>query len=259
MSSRANIGKLGNSGCVGLFMTVWLTGWSAGTLFFDFACAYTFYAQVQAKGFPTAPGVITRSRLETSVDADGDRHTHADIAYSYSLDGQELHGDAVRFGMGMEFNDPKELLREFPLGREVSVFYDPRDAGRSALKVGVVAMDFFPPLFLIPFNLIMLGVAHWVIPLRRWLGWRPANIKVNQAQSGYRYRLYRITPLQCGALAAGVVAFFSIFVVGFSMRIAPAAPMLIGAWTLVVVAAISGAFWRGPRSWKWIRFGIGWL
>jgi hypothetical protein len=223
-------------------MLVWFTGWSAGTLCFDFAWVFTVYAQLQAANFPTAPGVITRSRLETRVDGDGDRHTYADLAYSYSLDGVDLTGEAIRFGMGMDVFDPKELVEEFPVGRVVDVFYDPREASRSALQVGLVPMDFFLPLFLIPFNIVMLGVGQWLFPLRRWLGRRPGNISVRELNTGYRYRIYRMTPLQCAALAAGVVAFLSTFVVGFSLIVWDATLLLIAAWIFVAVAAALGAY-----------------
>ena len=95
---------------------------------------------IGSANWPTAPGRIITSKAVTENSADSsDTMYHADIRYSYIVEGVTYTGNRVRFG---EFstNDRDYVWRtvkRYPVAKEVSVHYNPQEAGKSVLETGI--------------------------------------------------------------------------------------------------------------------------
>ena len=110
------------------------------------------YALVQigrailASRWPFVEGEIASTRLVHRSDSDGPSD-YEYVAYRYSVDGRHYRGDRLRFGpqvapssivptLDPEPNHPKAaaaLAREYPRGRAVRVYYNPRRPQESVL------------------------------------------------------------------------------------------------------------------------------
>ena len=164
-----SLSKFTSIGCASLFLLVWLTGWSAGTLFFDYMFVSGLISQYESSNYQSVPGVIAESRVVVTHDSDGTSR-HPEIKYEYHVGREKLKGDKIRFGM--EFNgmgSAKRTVNNYAVGSEHKVFYDPDEPTKAALRTGLAPADFFLPIFLTPFNMIMIGLSQWVaIALYIW-------------------------------------------------------------------------------------------
>ena len=119
------------------------------------------------KAWPTAPGVILSSRLEShySHDSDGGSSiTYSpEVEYSYTVDGQ-MH-IARQLAVGKANYDhfvASRKLTPYPQGAQVTVHYDPADPNNAVLETkaagGVV-------LLTIGFIFAGVGVAFLIVQL----------------------------------------------------------------------------------------------
>ena len=143
-------------GCVSVFLAVWLSGWTAGTLFFDYLCVTGIHAQYQSQFYPTVTGSITKSKVVTTRDSDGE-HRRAEVEYEFWVDGQQFSGDQLRFGVNFNNDAARQTVAKYRAGSEHTIYYKTDDPNVSALTQGLTPSDFFFPMFLMPFNMIMLG------------------------------------------------------------------------------------------------------
>lgn len=86
----------------------------------------------QASAWPPTPGVM----IQSAVQADShDAGLTLRLRYRYTVDGRQYEASRVRFGT--ERNDAESLHRraaQYPLGAQVTVFYDPSSPGRAVLE-----------------------------------------------------------------------------------------------------------------------------
>src|SRR5262249_5240543 len=150
--------------CAGvLFLGTWICFWSFATLMFDGTLAISMCRQVAALAFEQTPGVITDSQLITESDGEGTSHK-AVISYRYAVGQREFSGSRVRHGsFEMGPHDAQRVVARFPKGTPVRVHYNPRDPADALLMPGLSAGHAFVALFMVPFNIIMLGgwIAIW--------------------------------------------------------------------------------------------------
>lgn len=80
--------------------------------------------------WPKTEGVITQSFMNW----DRNRHHYADITYEFIVNGEKIRGFQIS---SKDFNkSSEELLREYPKGKKVTVYYDPDDPVNSYLEPG---------------------------------------------------------------------------------------------------------------------------
>jgi hypothetical protein len=80
--------------------------------------------------WPKAEGIITQSFM----DWDRHRRQYANIKYSFTVNGQKITGFQIS---AKEMNKSNEdLLKEYPVGKKVIVFYDPENPENSLLEPG---------------------------------------------------------------------------------------------------------------------------
>lgn len=91
----------------------------------------TIAASKASVNWPATEGRITAAWIETYVDtSDGSNSTVLRINYGYRVDGQEYTSGRPAFG----FWDAS--LEDYPVGKRVLVYYDPRHPNQAVLEPG---------------------------------------------------------------------------------------------------------------------------
>lgn len=80
--------------------------------------------------WPKTEGVITQSFM----DWDRERHHFANIKYEFVVNGEKITG--FQISAKNVNKSSEELLREYPKGKKVTVYYDPVDPVNSLLEPG---------------------------------------------------------------------------------------------------------------------------
>ncbi len=105
-----------------------------------FPLAIILYGQYQlhqarlSEQWPLAPGRIVRSFVKSSSSENGTSYS-ADIKYAYTVQGVEHRSNVVVIG-GHAYG-ANSAVKRYPLGKEVSVAYEPGKPGRAVLEPGV--------------------------------------------------------------------------------------------------------------------------
>jgi hypothetical protein len=232
-----------NTGCskvvalvIGVFFCLF---WSAVTLTFDVVWSIGVYRQIAASGYPTAPGEVTDSRVV--VDGGGeDSMSTPKIAYAYWLGDKKYVSDRIRYGL-MSSNDDnaRRLVQQFPAGRQVRVYYSPNNPSDALLQPGIEGSDLFLPMFLTPFNAVML--AFWgagLMGLRRWR--RPeiaGGVPILDDGFEQRARLPRVAPSIVASIVLVAASFLLAFVVGIPCGFHPSLALMVGVWLALLAGA----------------------
>ena len=134
----------GNTGCgwIGLiFMGLIFTsvgigvGWFIGKPILDEAKA--------SADWPSVKGKIIDSQLVRSRDKDGKSSYSADVIFKYTVDNEEYEGDNVWFGQyGGNRSTMQKIVKQYPKGKEVDVFYMPDDPNESVLQPGAFTSSY---------------------------------------------------------------------------------------------------------------------
>ena len=225
--------------------------WTGMTLLFDGFIIKSAMQQVAAREFTSAPGKVLASEVTTHDSDDGTTYG-VRVTYSYTVSGQEYTGDRLRYGQVSSSSYPqaRKAAAKFPVGSPITVYYNPSDPQDALLRPGLTGGDLFMALFMTPFNAVMLG--FW------WFGWsrlmrrlcRPVagGVKLRTSLQQTRARMIEYPPLASAIVATALLAFVSIFVVGFgfggfnpSLRVAGV------TWAVV----LSGGILIG--IWSWIN------
>lgn len=224
-----------------LFFLCFAIFWSSFTLVFDGVTGWATVRQMRAKGYPTVPGRITHSEVKEHSDSDGSTYS-AEIRYTYRVDQREYRGDRYRYG-GVSSSDgnAQRTVAAFPVGAEVTVHYHPRDPADAILIVGLEGCDLFMPMFLLPFNVVMLGL--WIglggAAIRRMRRSATGGARVRDDGALVRIRFSGWRPVYTGAMAAAAIAFVGVFVIGFTAGFHPPLPAMFAAWGVILGGAIA--------------------
>ena len=97
----------------------------------------------QARGWPVATGLVTRSELHPDGDA-------IELLYEYDVDGRTYHSQRLCYLKNDEM--VASAARMFPVGSRPEVRFDPRDPSRATLlcvasRAGLYGLA-FPVLFI---------------------------------------------------------------------------------------------------------------
>jgi hypothetical protein len=87
--------------------------------------------------WPAVPGKVTACNLTTSHGRNGTTYA-AHVAYAYTVGGRELTGSTVWFGDEdtRDRDEAQKTLAQFPVGKEVRVFYRPEQPETAVLEPG---------------------------------------------------------------------------------------------------------------------------
>lgn len=108
--------------------------------------ALNIYPVLASRQWPSVTGKIIRSAVERSP---GTYRTSAPsktavIAYRYRTDGKVYSSDRVLWGnttYHFGFNEPEQLKRRYPVGKTVSVYYNPADPAQAVLERRARVLD----------------------------------------------------------------------------------------------------------------------
>jgi hypothetical protein len=91
--------------------------------------------------WPTADGIVTRSQVTHSTDAEGGDSYQPQVTYTYSANNSTYENNTIKFGENSYSSRRKadEIAANYPIGKSVTVYYDPEKPDRSVLEPGVSA------------------------------------------------------------------------------------------------------------------------
>ncbi len=130
------------------------------TLAVDAVSAYFLSHEIASYSFSETSGKIVSGTVEKrkrSGKKIGSDYTPR-IGYTYEVDGKTLVGEGIHFS-DSSFSMPHQaerVLARFPVGSDVSVYYDPADPGRSVLVRGISGIGIFFLLALINLGFVFL-------------------------------------------------------------------------------------------------------
>lgn len=116
--------------------------------------------------WPTVDGAVTRSEVTSHRSSHKGRTStsyHAQIEFDYTVDGQKLHGTRRTYKvLASSQSAANEAVAAHPVGRVVTVSYDPQDPSRAVLDPGWDWSNAIPigvGLFAIAF----VSFVHWLV------------------------------------------------------------------------------------------------
>jgi hypothetical protein len=131
--------KPGNANPITLGLIFAIAG---GAIFFLFALPPLQYAAT-SKSWPTVDGTIKRAEIDV-FRRDGNTHYQPDIAYSYSVEGKKYTSSKISVGeppLDNNVSKAKKVQAKYPVGKEVTVWYDPELPESSSLEPGIKSGD----------------------------------------------------------------------------------------------------------------------
>ncbi len=134
--------------------------------------AYQIYHGMESTAWPTVRGVITVAELGKHIDRDLDNNStdttySADISYDYLVDDQAYVNGSVHFG-SMSSSDPsmaRAMLQRYPVGKTVTVFYNPERPQQAVLEPGVAGVAWVLPALGLLFAVVGSGFSWLVVRL----------------------------------------------------------------------------------------------
>ena len=235
----------------GGFGVLWLLFWSAITCAFDGLWLWMMASQFLTWTYDSAEGMVLESRIEKGTDSDGDATYDARIEYEYVVRGKKHRGKTIRdFALRMNggLQQAQQSVGKYAAGKRVSVYYHPSAPERAVLERGVSGGDFFLPLFMTPFNIVMLGGWYAIAASWRTRG-KPAAVNVRDDGLKVAARFYNVRPLAAAVVAVMISSFVMIFVCGFGMMSLPADGLVPAAWCVVFASAAVGyGLFRQPAT-----------
>jgi len=144
-------------------MLVWVLRWSDMTLTFDGIIVRGILQQLQSRVYERTAGLVTKSGVDVHSDSDGVSY-RIDLEYSYEVDGVGYQNDRYRYGFEMfGRRDVRQIVARHSVDSMVDVFYDPAEPQDTLFALEISWIDFFTPLLMLPFNLIMVAVFSYAV------------------------------------------------------------------------------------------------
>lgn len=117
--------------------------------------------------WPTADGKVTKSEVTRSTDAEGSDSYSPEVTYTYSVNNTGFSNDTIKFGENSygSRNKANGIAAGYPIGKSVTVYYDPEKPERSVLEPGVSAGSYIVigiGVFFILLTLIIASISFFV-------------------------------------------------------------------------------------------------
>jgi hypothetical protein len=102
--------------------------------------ARTLVFAFSSSRWPGTEGLVTKSELAEYAGTRSSRSYRADIAYTYTVNGTRHTGGRVRLGSTRtsHASDAEAIQDKYPVGKSVTVYYDPAKPGEAMLEPGLV-------------------------------------------------------------------------------------------------------------------------
>lgn len=187
--------------------------WSSMTLLFDSFMVFPVVRQLFATSYLSVPGKILSSEV-VQKDTDDGTVIRVKVRFAYSVNGVDYVGGRFRYG-AHDFVNTRAMVAALPAGKTVLVYYRKSSPGDSIVAPKLYGGDLFHFIFMMPFNIVMLGFG-WIAcgRLRRaWLHPLAGGVKIIHEPGKKRARLTALSPIATAFVTVGLLAFCSLFVV----------------------------------------------
>jgi hypothetical protein len=128
-----------------------------------------------SRGWPTAKGVVSRTGTSQDVYLEGEESCSLDVEYKYTVAGKEYKSEMIYFGSHsfstVQSQEADRIASTYPLGMEVTVFYDPGSPQNAVLEPRVYGTTF--PGLIIGGRAIFVSLAGMAYKLYIWKTWKP--------------------------------------------------------------------------------------
>lgn len=224
-------------GCVLLGFTVC---WSVGTLTVDFLTVRGAVHQLRSVNYAAAEGQMTKCQVtEDSSDEGVSYDVRAE--YTYWVGGRQYTARRVHHLNLWNRASASGFAADHPPGSRVTVYYDPADPADAVLLPGVGGPELFQLMFLVPFNVIMFGLASclvqaavfWHRPDPEW----PNGVHFLKRQDEVRVRFIKTTPAAAALTVLMGTSFFGTFVVAFGAGFPPPTIAMVILWLVILGGA----------------------
>ena len=108
-----------------------------------------------SESWPTVQGKVIKSELESHRNKKSTTYG-ALVIYKYEAGGEDYEGDEIWFGQYSSSNrsEMQKLVKEYPVGKDVTVYYSPDDPAQAVLQPGAFTSSYM----LYGFGLLFFGV-----------------------------------------------------------------------------------------------------
>lgn len=211
--------------------------WSAITLVADFFVAQSVTMRLWAFSFNSTNGLVTHSELKVSRDSDGNTYQPV-IHFRFPVGEGIYHGTNYQFCQGFTSGSrrARSVVKEHPVGKEVTVYYQSGNPARAVLCRGFDGGELFGLVFLTPFNAVMLGLWGSAIYIRKQQRLLAQTGGVESVVRGSEVivSLPRCPPVAAAGVASALLAFVASLGVGFATGMDPGLTTSSIALALVV-------------------------
>lgn len=239
----------------GVFLILFACFWSTLVVLFDVHVGRNLCNQFAYRTYPTVTGEIIHSEVTQHRGSKGGTTYGVDIRYRYAVNDRHFEGKRYRYSAesSSDWSWAERAVAGHPVGSQAQVFYSPRNPQNSVLSPGVEGSDLILVLFLMPFNMVMIGMWTWLGGWVRERIFRPVAGGVRIITEGPRtnIRLPEYGAMVWCMMTVGGLSFVSVLILGFASGFHPSFPAACVV-LLVVAAAGAGAYWR---QWRIIHSG----
>lgn len=132
---------------------------------FSAVTAHTAYLSKCSESWPKADGVVKESEVRSDEDSGWTRFK-AYVLYEFTVEGKKYTSSSINYDSMSRSERPavEQLVKRYPKGQPVTVYYQPEDPSESVLEPGLVT--WMVPVSII-LCLISLGVPLFI--LVQWL------------------------------------------------------------------------------------------
>lgn len=228
--------------------------WSAMTLLIDGFTIVPTVRQAFALRYPSTEGTVLSAEVAQHDSDEGYTYGVA-MRYAYQVDGREYVGRRYRYQSGSSSDSGwahAAVARHAP-GSKTTVYYNPAHPGDALLAPGVNGVDLFLLAFMTPFNAVMLGfcAAGWTQLRRRWFKPVAGGVRIASHLRKTRIRLMTFSPMMTSITTVALMAFASIFIIGFSNGFHPSLRTMLVTWSVILTGGVAAWAWQ----WRQILTG----
>lgn len=233
----------------GVFLFIFASFWSTLVLLFDGMAGHTLWKQFESSHYPFTTGVVTHSEM-TVYHGRKSTTYGIDIEYRYEVNGHSYYGSRFRYGATCSDQaSAMQAVNAHRVGSQAQVYFNPVNPEDAVLSPDVEGADLMLLLFLMPFNMVTVGLWTALGALLRQTIFHPLAGGVKIILDGPRtnIRLPQYSALVFGMGAAGILSFISIFIVGFSTGFQPSIAVACLVLLLVISAGVAVYLWQWSK------------
>jgi hypothetical protein len=238
-----------------VLLFVFACSWSIIVVVFDAQVGRMIWNQFASRNYQAATGRIIRSEVTQHRGSKGSISYHVNILYRYTVNDRSYEGTRFRYNANAssDYAWAATVVAGLPVGSQTQIFYNPQDIRDAVLSPGLNGSDLIMVMFLVPFNMVALGLWTWAGSWLRERIFKPlaGGVRIIVEESRTNIRLPEYSAMVWAMAATGGLAFVFTLILGLATRFRPSLLAAVGALFALAVAGL-GVYWR---QWKKIHSG----